>query len=302
MTEKDLDNLIKEIKDLKIQGNTNIAKSIAKALLEFVTKSKYENHEELLGKLKLYAEKLANARPNEPISVNAVTFIIKDLEETETQQELRVKVVDRIQEYFKYIDESYKIIKDNAVNILKGKNTGITHCHSSLARDILIELAENTEEFTVINTETRPKYQGRITATKLALAGIRVIHIVDSMMASILLDERYPKPEFVIVGCDGITRNGDLVNKVGTYNLALAAKESDIPFYVVTQSMKIDLRYSNNSELIIESRDADEVWSEAPENVEILNPAFDLVPGKFITGYITEKGLMKPEEFREVFD
>lgn len=298
---KTIEDLIQDIKDLKIQGNTNIAKSAAKGILDYITNAKADSYKEFAENVKKYAMALANARPNEPMAYNAMTFIIKDIDESDTQQQVRVKAIERIENFFKYLDESFEIIRLNAVNLLKGHNIFLTHCHSSLARDILIRIHEVNPEMKVINTETRPVYQGRITSAKLSAAGIPVTQIVDSAATSFLLDNRYPTSEVIIVGCDGITVNGDLVNKVGTYNIALAAKEAGIPFYVVTQSMKVDLRSSKDGEFIIEQRDPKEVWPEAPKGVEIINPAFDLVPAKYITGgYITEKGLMEPKEFRNI--
>jgi ribose 1,5-bisphosphate isomerase len=301
MTEKELQQLIQDIKDLKIQGNTNIAKSAAKGILEYITHAKAENFSEFVGKVKDYAMQLANARPNEPLAYNAMTFLLKDISESDTQQQIRIKAIERIENFFKYLDESFEIIRLNAVNLLKGHTTFMTDCHSSLARDTLIRINELHPQMRVINTETRPLYQGHITATKLAEAGVEVIHIIDSAVASFILDKRYPTPEVIIVGSDGITLNGSLVNKVGTYNLALAAAEAGIPFYVVTQSMKVDPRSANEEEFPIELRKPEEVWPDAPKGVEIINPAFDLVPAKFITGgYITEKGLMRPEEFKAI--
>lgn len=298
MTEKEVQKVIQDIKDLKIQGNTNIAKTVAKTILDYITHYRPHSFEHFVQQIKLLSSELANARPNEPLSVNAVAFITKDIEKCTSQQEIRIKVIDRIQNFFKYIDESYEIIRVNAVNLLQGHKVFFTHCHSSLSRDILIWISETNPDILVINDETRPLYQGRITATKLSEAKVKVLHTVDSAVASVFLDSKYPKPEVVVVGCDGITIDGGLVNKVGTLNIALAAKEAGVPFYAVTQSMKIDLR-TMNDEVNIEQRDKDEVWKERPSNIEILNPAFDLVPAKYITGgYITEKGLLKPEDFQ----
>ncbi len=297
MTEKEVEQTIQDIKDLKIQGNTNIAKTVAKTLLSYVTHTKVHHYGEFVVKLKGYAYELAEARPNEPITVNAVAFILKDIEKCENQAQLRIKFIERIENFFKYLDESYQIIRSNAVNILKSHKVFYTHCHSSLARDVLIRLYQLDSEVLVINDETRPLFQGRITATKLAAAGVKVIHIVDSAAGSIFLDSRYPKPEAVIVGCDGITTNGDFANKVGTINIALAAREARVPLYVVTQSMKIDFRAPKD--ITIEQRDKDEVWKDRPKNIDILNPAFDLVPGNLVTGgFITEKGLMNSEDFK----
>lgn len=298
MTEKELEKVIKNIKDLKIQGNTNIAKASAKAILSYVTHVKTSSYNEFVEKVRKYCFEFANARPNEPLTYNAMTFFVNDLEECENQQQVRIKLIERIENYFSYIDESYEIIRTNAVNLLKGYNKFMTHCHSSLTRDILIRIAELNSNATVINTETRPLYQGRITATKLSEAGVKVTHIVDSATGSFILDKRYENPEIIIVGCDGITVQGDLINKIGTLNLAIAAKEAKIPFYVATQSMKLDLRSSKAEAFKIELRKPDEIWSNSPKNIEIINPAFDLVPAKYITGgYITEKGLIGAKEF-----
>jgi eIF-2B alpha/beta/delta-like uncharacterized protein len=299
MTEKEVLKTIQQIQDLKIQGNTNIAKTVAKTLLDYISNTKVHDFNEFIEKVQFYGFQLANARANEPLAVNAVTFIIKNLELLKDQHEVRIEVAERIKNYFKYIDESYEIIRLNAVNLLRGHNIFYTHCHSALARDILIRLNEVNNGITVINDETRPLLQGRITATKLSEAGVRVLHTLDSAVSSIFLDSRYPKPEVVVVGCDGITFRGDFINKVGTLNIALAAQKASIPLYVVTQTMKIDLR-SQNNELQIEQRSKDEIWPERPENVDIINPSFDFIPAEYVTGgFITEKGLMKPEDFGE---
>lgn len=299
MTEKDVQRVIQDIKDLKVQGNTNIAKTIAKTLLDYVTHTKVHNYQLFLEKFRGYAEELANARPNEPMSRNAVAFILKDVAKCENQAQLRIKVIERIESYFKYLDESYEIIRTEAVKYLKNYRVFFTHCHSSLARDVLLRLHEINKEILVINDETRPLYQGRTTAIKLAAAGVKVLHTIDSAAGSVLLDNRYPSPEVIIVGCDGITSSGDFINKVGTLNIALAAIEAGIPLFVITQSMKIDFRSADRIE--IEQRASDEVWPDRPQGVDILNPAFDLIPGKFVTGgFITEKGLLQPKDFKDL--
>lgn len=302
MTGVEVEKVIRDIKALKIQGNTNIAKTVAKTILEYL-KSYNDKKDELprfVLNIKKYSSKLANARPNEPLAVNAVKFFTKDIENCETYELLKLKVSDRIVEFFKYVDESYEIIRENAEKLLSSYKVFYTHCHSSLSRDVLIRIHKKNKRIIVINDETRPMLQGRTTANKLSEAGIRVIHTLDSAVASVFLDDRYSKPDVVIVGSDGITVDGELVNKVGTYNIALAAKEAGVPFYVVTQFMKLDVR-SKEFPLDIEQRSKNEVWKERPANVDILNPAFDLVPAKFITGgYITEKGLLDPEEIKEI--
>lgn len=300
MTERDIEKVVSDIKALRIQGNTNVAKTIAKTILEYVTHTKARNFPEFIQKIKYYGHQLSHIRANEPMSINAVSFITRDLEDCENQQQVRIKVIERIQTFFKYIDESYEVIRTNGYNILKKYSVFYSHCHSSLARDVFIRLASTNPNLIIINDETRPLLQGRTTALELSKENIKVIHTLDSAVASIFLDPQYIKPEAVVVGCDGITINGDLVNKVGTYNIALAARSAGIPMYSVSQTMKLDMR-SLDRTMEIEQRDKNEVWKERPKNIEIINPSFDLVPAKFITGgYITEKGLLKPEDFRQM--
>lgn len=301
MTEKELEKLIKDIKDLKIQGNTNIAKSAAKGILDYVTDVKGVSFRDLVDKIKYYCIKLANARPNEPLTYNAMTFILKDIEDCETQQQVRIKVIESIQSFFSYIDESFEKIRNNAAEHLKGYKIFMTICHSSLVRDSLIKLHDQDPEIEVISAETRPLFQGRITAEKLNEKGVKVTQIVDSAVSSFILDKRYKNPQVVVVGSDGITLKGDLINKVGTYNMAIAAKKAGIPFYVITQSMKVDLRSGKNHDFEIELRSPDEIWNDRPKGVEIINPAFDLVPAEYITGgFITEKGVLQPVNIAEI--
>lgn len=301
MTEKDAYKVIDDIKSLKIQGNTNIAKTVAKTLLDYVTHTKVIEFEDFIEKVKDLAVKLSTVRENEPFSLNIVSFLLRDLGKCENQAQVRIKFIERIENFFRYLDDSYEVIRTAGADVLSPYRVIYTHCHSALAREILIRLNSlHGGEFTVINDETRPRFQGRITATKLAEAGVKVIHVVDSAATTMILDDRYLRPDAVLVGCDGITINGDLINKVGTYNIALAAKEAKIPFFVVSQTMKIDLR-SIDGELLIEQRDPSEVWEEGQKNIQVLNPSFDFVPAKYITGgYITEKGILKPNDFKDL--
>jgi eIF-2B alpha/beta/delta-like uncharacterized protein len=299
--EDKLEKIIKDIKDLKIQGNTNIAKAAAKGLLDYITHAKPEKFADFIQKVKNYCHELGNARPNEALTNNAMMFITRDIEECDTPQQVRIKVIERIENYFQYLDESFEIIRTNAVNLLKGNKTFMTDCHSSLVRDSLLRIHELNPDIQVLTAETRPLYQGRITATKLAEKGVDVIQIIDSAVSSFILDHRYPTPDVIIVGSDGITMDGGLINKVGTYNLAIAAKKAGIPFYALSQTMKLDLRTANIDEYVIEQRAEDEVWAERPEGVRIINPAFDLIPAEYLTGgFITEKGLLTPEEIGDM--
>lgn len=145
--------------------------------------------------------------------------------------------------------------------------------------------------------ETRPLLQGaRLTAWELQRAGIPITLLCDGAAASLIARGRV---DLVLVGADRVAANGDVANKVGTSAVALAAREYGVPFYVASPLSTIDLSLASGAEIPIEERDPREVTEPfgvpfAPEGVRVYNPAFDVTPHRFITGIITEKGIVHP--------
>jgi S-methyl-5-thioribose-1-phosphate isomerase len=167
---------------------------------------------------------------------------------------------------------------------------------------------ERGKEVFVYVDETRPRSQGaRLTAWELHNAGIPHVIIADNAGAHLMSQG---KIDLVITGADRIAANGDTANKIGTLEKAIVAKEYNIPFYIAAPTSTIDVSCKSGSDIIIEERSPDEIlYQEGPgedgKNHKILvcspgstalNPAFDVTPGKFITGIITEKGLIRPHE------
>ncbi len=148
----------------------------------------------------------------------------------------------------------------------------------------------------VYSCETRPFLQGaRLTSYELQRAGIPVTLITDNSAGSFMQQK---KIDVVVVGADRIAANGDAANKIGTYTLAVLARAHDIPFYVAAPRSTIDPSLSDGSEIPIEQRDPKEVThfqgrQVAPDGVKALNPAFDVTPNKYITGIITEVGILE---------
>jgi len=147
----------------------------------------------------------------------------------------------------------------------------------------------------VYSCETRPFLQGaRLTSYELMRAGIPVTLITDNSAGSFMQQK---KIDVVVVGADRIAANGDAANKIGTYTMAILAKAHDIPFYVAAPRSTIDPSLPDGSEIPIEQRDPKEVThfqgrQVAPDGVKALNPAFDVTPNKYITGIITEVGIL----------
>ena len=181
----------------------------------------------------------------------------------------------------------------------------LTHCNAGglataeygTALAVLFAAAEQGRRFQVYADETRPLLQGaRLTAWELHQADIPVTLICDSMAAQVMKEGRV---QLVVVGADRIAANGDTANKIGTYGVALLARAHGIPFYVAAPSSTFDLNLPNGDGIPIEQRDPREIThgfgrQTAPDGIAVYNPAFDVTPHSFITGIITEKGLIRP--------
>jgi methylthioribose-1-phosphate isomerase len=149
----------------------------------------------------------------------------------------------------------------------------------------------------VLADETRPFLQGaRLTAWELVKDGIDTTVITDSMAASMM---RLGNVDMVVVGADRIAANGDVANKIGTYGVAVLAKEHEIPFYVAAPLSTVDLSTTDGSKIPIEERSDREVTHIGasrltPAGAHIRNPAFDVTPAKYVTAIITERGIARP--------
>lgn len=252
-------DVCRKIKNLEIQGAENIAKAGVKAL-------------SLKG---ASVKKLLSLRPTEPMLRNSLKFAKKF----------------GVEKTFEHFKEAKKKITKLGVKKIKG--IVFTHCHSSTVVGILKEAKKQGKRFEVFNTETRPKYQGRITARELSKAGIKVTNVVDAAAGIALRKTKVMrKTDVMLIGSDAILSNGDVINKVGSGMFAEIAYNHKIPVYIATDSWNFSPR---NVE--IERRAFDEVWKKAPKNMKIKNPAFEIINGKFIRAIVSELGILKPKKF-----
>jgi methylthioribose-1-phosphate isomerase len=180
----------------------------------------------------------------------------------------------------------------------------LTHCNAGAlataaygtALGVIRAAVAQGKKIRVFADETRPFLQGaRLTVWELAKDGIPVVLITDGMAGWLM---RKGEITAVVVGADRIARNGDTANKIGTYTVAVLAKENGVPFYVAAPTSTIDATLEDGSGIPIEERKADEVREVAGRlltlaDVEVRNPAFDVTPAKYITGIITERGLFR---------
>jgi methylthioribose-1-phosphate isomerase len=197
-------------------------------------------------------------------------------------------------------------IAENGLPLLQDGMGILTHCNAGpvacasrygTALGPVFLAAEKGMQLKLYADETRPLNQGsRLTAWELQQGGIDVTLICDDMTATVMAQG---KVQAVIVGCDRVARNGDVANKIGTYGVAILAKEHQIPFYVAAPSSTIDLAIASGKEIVIEERPAKEITCgfgkrTAPLDIKVYNPAFDVTPAQYVTAIITEKGVIYP--------
>ncbi len=192
-----------------------------------------------------------------------------------------------------------KIVPENA-RVLTHCNAGALACAGyGTALGVIRAAHKRGKIREVLADETRPLLQGaRLTAWELQRDRIPVTLITDNMAAHFMGKGMV---DLVVVGADRIAANGDTANKIGTYGVAIIAREHQVPFYVAAPCSTIDFALDSGGKIPIEERDRQEVLTIggqyiAPPEVAVYNPAFDVTPAKYITGIITEKGIYKPEE------
>jgi ribose 1,5-bisphosphate isomerase len=296
---KKIKKLILDIKNLKIQGATNVCLATLDILKLITEQNQRLALNQFLRETKKFAEKASLIRATEPMAQNAIRYVFFKLKNQEINN-----TPEAINLIYKYTDEFIKLLKENkkqlfkkGTSLIKKKNKIFTHCHSSAVENILIN--SKSKKIKVFNTETRPLFQGRITAQKLTQAGIDTTMLVDS--AADFFISKHSGEELmmdkVIIGCDSISWDGSVVNKIGSYGIGLAAKYNKIPLYIAGNLFKVD----SDNIINIEIREDSEVWKKKDKkHFDIINFSFDYVPAEFITGIICEFGIIKPSEVKKI--
>jgi ribose 1,5-bisphosphate isomerase len=290
--------IVSDIKALRIQGARNIARSAIGALIIEAKESKAKTSDALVREMKLAGDTLAASRPTEPMMRNAIEDANRYLAgEAKKQDVKRLKTafaarenaqLERmVREFERLTEYGSGLIPDNAVVL--------THCHSSTVTGILKRAKIDGKRFSVVACETRPRWQGRITAAELAKAGIDVTLVVDGA-ANMMMK----KADLCLVGADSITSKGDLINKVGTSMIAHLARMHDVSFFSAAELSKFSRFTMYGEREKIEERDHAEVWDRPPRGVKIRNPAFDVTASSYISGYVTEMGVIPAQSFFNV--
>jgi translation initiation factor 2B subunit (eIF-2B alpha/beta/delta family) len=249
--------ILNDIKTLKIQGATNVAKAGIKAL-------KIQSDATSI-------RQIINSRSTEPCLQNAIKYA------KFTNLDMSYYFLNNIQKKVVLVGE--KIIKTNSKIF--------THCHSTTVTRTIIKAKENNKKIEVFNTETRPLYQGRKTTRELISKEIKTTHIVDSAAHEFL-----KKSDIFLLGADMVNEKGEVANKIGSNLFAEIAYIHKIPLYICTNSWKF-----SKKDLKIEQRNSQEVWDQKSKYLTIENPAFEKINPKYIKGIISELGVLSVRKF-----
>ncbi|WP_263376905.1 S-methyl-5-thioribose-1-phosphate isomerase [Granulicella aggregans] len=295
------------IRDMIVRGAPAIGVSAAMGMAIGIERSTATSLDELT---KEVAEIDAHLAATRPTAVNLfwgiaeIRNLYNDLAAKNTPiPEIKSAVVDRARQMYDEDIAACKQMGANGASLLPKQGTVLTHCNAGAlatcgygsALGVIRAAIERGHKIDVFADETRPFLQGaRLTAWELMKDGIPTTVLCDNMAASLMYQG---KIQAVIVGADRIAANGDVANKIGTYGVAILAKEHGIPFYVAAPWSTIDIETAHGGLIPIEQRSALEVTHSngkqmTPDGVGIENPAFDVTPAKYVTAIITERGVL----------
>ncbi len=295
------------IRQLKVRGAPAIGIAGAMGLVLALRDSPARTPAEFLVEARAAAAELGSARPtavNLSWALNRLLRVVGDngrLSIVQLKQRL-------LQEALSIREEDARMcraIGEHGAALLKEGDGILTHCNAGAlataeygtALAAIFIAHEQGKRLRLFADETRPLLQGaRLTAWELMEAGVDVTLICDNMAGQVMKEGNIQR---VLVGADRIAANGDTANKIGTYSVAVLAKEHGIPFYVAAPSSTFDLSIPDGSYIPIEQRPAEEVVNgfgrrTAPAGVKVYNPAFDVTPARYITAIITERGVIRP--------
>jgi methylthioribose-1-phosphate isomerase len=309
VTCKTANEVAKAIKTMVIRGAPAIGVAAAMGIALGMRRSTATGTKQFTTEFQRICDVMAATRPT---AVN-LFWAIERMKRTFAAEALRGASVDEIKQRLgsearAIHDEdvqSCKTMGEHGAALVPDTARILTHCNAGAlatagfgtALGVIRAAAGQGKNVTVLADETRPFLQGaRLTAWELIKDGIETTVITDNMAASMM---RLGDIDLVVVGADRIAANGDVANKIGTYGVAVLAREHGLPFYVAAPLSTIDLETPDGSTIPIEERSDREVTHVGasrvtPEGAKIRNPAFDVTPARFVTAIVTERGIARP--------
>jgi methylthioribose-1-phosphate isomerase len=297
-------DVVAAIKGMKVRGAPAIGVAAAYGIALGAQDIKAETKAEFLSQFDKILQSFVESRPTAVNLFRAINRMKKVAEKAGETPKIKQALIDEAKKIHAEEEAATRRLSQLGAKLIEDGFTVLTHCNAGplatagygTALGIIKAATAQGKKIEVIATETRPLLQGaRLTAWELIQENIPVTLITDSMAGYFM---SRGKVNCVIVGADRIAANGDTANKIGTYTLAVLAKENGIPFYVAAPTSTIDLSLKSGEEIPIEERNPEEVTSIkgvrlAPKGVKAANPAFDITPHKYITAIITEKGIFR---------
>jgi methylthioribose-1-phosphate isomerase len=298
------------IKEMKVRGAPAIGIAAAYGIALGAQSIQAASKDDFLIQLTQVTQAFAATRPTAVNLFQAIDRMRKAIV-GDSVPEIRKRLINEAKQIHQEEIEATRCLSQLGAELIQDSFTILTHCNAGplatagygTALGVIKAAKEQGKHISVIATETRPLLQGaRLTTWESKQDDIPVTLITDSMAGYFIYQS---KIDCVIVGADRIAANGDVANKIGTYTLAVLAKENSIPFYVAAPTSTIDLSTSSGAKIPVEERDPQEVTHIqgvpiAPDGVRVSNPAFDITPHHYITAIITEKGIIKEPYEREL--
>jgi len=280
-----------DIRDMKIRGAGKIAREGAEAIGRFAQDYAGSDMPQFRKDLDEAVRTLLDSRPTAVSLWNGIHSTIRGVKDVDTVADAQELLIRNSKEFVEDSVEAVNRIARIGAKRIEDGDVIMTHCNSSVAIGVIAEAHRQGKDIKVYATESRPWRQGILTVNDLAREGIDTTLIIDSAVRMVM-----KKVDKVFVGADTITSQGNLINKVGTSQLASAANEARVQFYVCTETYKFSPLTVSGDMVRIEERDISEVVrpGEIPESVRVFNPVFDVTPAKYISGMITELGLISP--------
>ena len=286
-----------KIRKLEIQGARNVAIAAIKTIEVLAKHTQAKNKADFLKELSEAKKTLFVTRKTEPLMRNAIRWIMNRVDKNNSKKvkDIARTVSSSANQFLNNLERSREEIATIGANRIRNGSVIFTHCHSSTVTYMLQKAKQQGKIFEVICTETRPIFQGRKTAKEMLDLNLKTTMIVDSAARHFM-----NQADIVLVGSDAITSEGNVINKIGTSLIALAAHEARTPFYVVSELLKFDPATIHGDYEKIEERDSSEVWKDPPKKLIIRNPAFDVTRRDYIHGIICEEGIISPHSTMEV--
>jgi methylthioribose-1-phosphate isomerase len=308
VTCKTANEVAKAIKTMVIRGAPAIGVAAAMGIAVGMTRSRATGTKQFATEFQRTCELMAGTRPTAVNLFWAIERMKKSFaaaaHDGQSVDEIKRRLVEEARAIHDEDVQSCRTLGAHGAELVPAAARILTHCNAGAlatagygtALGVIRAAAEQGKTVAVLADETRPFLQGaRLTAWELVRDGINTTVITDNMAGAMM---RLGQIDLVVVGADRIAANGDVANKIGTYSVAVLAKEHGIPFYVAAPLSTVDLNTPDGSGIPIEERNEREVTHVGtsrltPEGAQIRNPAFDVTPSKYVTAIITERGIAR---------